>query len=201
VERCRRLGRLGFELTRPAKILACAAAACGALGLGFGATLPAMAQTAASVWKFDRKSDPITGGVSAWVLASRVTALTGHLPRPAALELLCFKNQPVIRIKYSQQIGSKRSASPRYRFDDKPGREPSVRFLPDRKSVVIEDKADVAKFIGELGGATELIVSINSLSGGATNAAFPVGGAPPPIAIAFAQCPLAATKPKAGASR
>jgi hypothetical protein len=172
----------------------------GVGGVGFAAA-PASAQSTVGVWKFDRKSDPITGGVSAWVLASRVTALPRHLPRPAALELLCFKSKPVIRIKYSQQIGSNRSASLRYRFDDKTGREPSVRFLPDRKSVVIEDKADVAKFVGELGGATELIVSINSLSGGTTNAAFPVSGAPPAIATAFAQCPLAATKPKAGASR
>ena len=162
---------------------------------------PASAQTAASAWKFDRKSDPISGGVSAFVIASRVTARAGRLPRPAALELLCFKSEPVIRLRYSQQVGSNRSASLRYRFDGKSGREPSVRFLPDRKSVVIEDRADVSKFVGELGAATELIVSINSLSGGTTNAAFPVGGASAAVTAAFAQCPLTRSNPKTGASR
>jgi hypothetical protein len=66
---------------------------------------------------------------------------------------------------------------------------------------VIEDKADVTKLVNELGGATELIVSINSLSVGTTNAAFPVAGATSAIATVFALCPLAGGKPKAGASR
>lgn len=182
-------------------LMASAVGACVTSGSGPDASAPQAATAPPSAWKFDRKSDAISGGVSAFVIASRVTALAGRLPRPAALELMCFKSEPVIRLRYKQTVGSNRSASLRYRFDDKTGRDPSVRFLPDRQSVVIEDKADVSKFVGELDAATELIVSITSLSGGTTNAAFPVAGAPPAIATAFAQCPLPSGKQTAAAGR
>ena len=149
-------------------------------------------------WTIDRKPDPITGaGANAWVMATRVTVPPGKFTAPpAALQLLCFKNEPVVRLRFAQKVGSNRSASLAYRFDEKPGHEANGRVLPDFKTVVIEDRSDVAKCVKELASANEVIVSVNSLIVGKTNPAFPVRGAPAAIAEAFAQCPLQSPKRK-----
>ena len=175
-------------------MLSCALGVCApAVHDGF-VILPAVAQSPASAWKIDRKPDPITGaGANAWVMATRVTDRPGR-PRRAALQLICFKNDAVIRLQFAMEVGANRSASLSYRFDDKPGRQPKARFLADRSTIVIADKADVARFVSELATANELIVSVDSLIIGKSNAAFPVGGAPAAIAAAFAQCPLAGSK-------
>lgn len=156
----------------------------------------------ATSWKIDRKPDPISGaGANAWVLATRVTARPGKLPRPAGLQILCFKKEPVIRLQFGERVGSNRSATLAYRFDEKPGRDANARFLTDYKTVVIEEKADVVKFAGELATADTLIVSFDSLVIGKTNAAFPVRGALAAMEAAFAQCPLPAAKRKTSQKR
>jgi hypothetical protein len=183
-----------------ARLLHWALGVCLCAGLGSAPPAPAAAQGAAADWKIDRKPDPISGaGANAWVLATRVTPRAGHLPRPAGLQLLCFRNEPIVRVKFTVQVGANRSATFRYRFDEKAGREPKVRFLADRSTVVIEDKAEVGSFARELAASEALVVSIDSLIFGKTNAAFPVRGAEPAIAAAYAQCPLPGSKRKAGA--
>jgi hypothetical protein len=184
-------------------VLRSALACVCALALLATAIAPAAAQaTAGAPWNIDRKPDPITGaGANAWVLATRVTPRAGHLPRPAGLQLACFKNEPIVRVKFGVMVGANRSASFRYRFDDKPGREPKVRFLADRSTIVLEEKAEVSRFASDLAGSDQLVVSVDSLIFGKTNAAFPVRGAPPAIAAAYAQCPLPSPKGKGGASR
>lgn len=166
-------------------------------------TLAQLGGTApATSWQVDRKPDPISGaGANAWVLATRVTARAGKLPRPAALQILCFKKEAVIRLQFGERVGSNRSATLAYRFDEKPGRDANVRFLSDYKTIVIEEKADVVKFAGELAAADTLIVSIDSLVIGKTNAAFPVRGALAAMEAAFAQCPLPAAKRKTSQKR
>ena len=183
--------------TMPAVLLAGALGACAATG--GGSDVPVATATAVQPhpgdWKIDRKPDPITGGgANAWVLATRVTPRPGHLPRPAGLQLVCFKSEPVVRLQFKVMVGANRSASFAYRFDERPGHTPKVRFLADRSTVVIEDKSEVAKFVTELAGAETLVVSIDSLIFGKTNAAFPVRGAPAAVAAAFAQCPLPGNK-------
>lgn len=180
--------------------MGCALAAFVSAGF---AVAPAAAQVAGgTAWKIDRKPDPISGGgANSWVLATRVTPRPGHvLPRPAGLQLLCFKNEPVVRFKFMVQVGANRNSTLRYRFDEKPGREPKVRFLPDRSTIVIEDKGEVAKFITELTASDALVISIDSLVFGKTNAAFPVRGAAPAVEAAYSQCPPSG-KRTTGASR
>jgi hypothetical protein len=181
------------------RVLRCALA-CAPIA-AFALVPPAAAQTPGA-WKIDRKPDPITGGgANAWVLATRVTPLPGHaVPRPAGLQLVCFKDAPVVRVKFMQQVGANRSATFRYRFDEKAGHEPAVRFQADRSTIVLEDKAEVAKFAADLAGADTLVVSVDSLVFGKTNAAFPVRGAAPAITAAYEQCPLGG-KRRAGAAR
>lgn len=150
-------------------------------------------------WIFERRADPITGAAGATAyLRTRQTHRVTNAPRfhkgwagAAEMQLLCFKGEPVIRIAFDEiKVGSNRSASFSYRFDDKTGREPSVRFLQDYRTIVIHDKDEVAAFIGEMAEAKSLIIRVNSLVAGRAAAEFPVRGAKHAVAIAFADCPL-----------
>ena len=171
-------------------ILACCVGGCMTAG-GGPSTTTVTAAPSAGDWKIDRKLDPVTGvGIGAWVASSRVTSRTRVFPRPAFVQLLCFKNEPLVRLKFDERIGSNRSASLAYRIDENPGREPAVRFLSDYKTVVIEDRKDVAAFAKDVATASEFRVSITSLTVGKTSATFPVRGAPAAIEAAFAECPI-----------
>ena len=155
-------------------------------------------------WKFDRRIDRATGKPvgKAFVVTTRVTLRTGRVfARPAGLQLQCFKDKPIVELKFLDRVGSNRSATLAYRFDDKPPRDAAVRFLPDTKTVVIEDKPAVQQFVADLRTANKLFVSINSLVVGATRAEFSVHDAEPAIETGFADCPLpSAPQRRAGAS-
>ena len=86
-----------------------------------------------------------------------------------------------------------------YRFDEKPGHEIEARFLHDFKTVVIEDKAEVAWFVGELATSSVLYVHIRSLNAGRSTAEFQLAGAPAAIEAAFAGCPTTPGRPRAAA--
>ena len=105
------------------------------------------------------------------------------------LQLMCFKDQPAVRLSFEFKIGSTRNAQLGYRFDEKPGHEIDARFLNDFKTVVIEDKAEVARFVSELATSSQLYVRIRSLNPGRSSAEFQVAGAPAAIEAGFAGCP------------
>jgi hypothetical protein len=149
-------------------------------------------------WKFDRRIDRATGRPvgKAYVVTERVTvrgAKPFARPRPAGLQLQCFKHKPVVLVKFTQKVGASRSARMAYRFDHAPPRDAAARFLPDYKSIAIEDPAAVRQFVADLRGASTLFVSVDSLVAGATRAEFPVGSAETAIATSFADCPLPAS--------
>ena len=155
-----------------------------------------------SEWKFERKTDRITGAprATAFLQSSRSSTHTRRykIPQPAFLRLSCFRNQPVVQFAFMVKDGSNRNASVSYRFDENPGHDAKVRFLEDYKTVVIEDKAAVARFADELAGAKTLFVRVDSLISrvGQSNAEFRVHGAPAAIEAAFADCPLPASPPR-----
>jgi hypothetical protein len=91
---------------------------------------------------------------------------------------------------YGFEVGANRSATVEYRFDDRPGRKANVRFMRDRKTFVIEDKADVGKFVEELATANVLYLRVSSHTVGVTNAEYRVAGAPAAIEAAYDACPL-----------
>ena len=158
-----------------------------------GATVPNAESRPTGAWKFDRRVDPATGRPmgKAFVIATKVTLRQGQvLPQPAGLQLECFKGQPVVQVKYAERVGANRSASVAYRFDDKPGHTAAVRFLSDTKTFVIENREAVEEFVTELREADKLIVSIDSLVRGLTQAEFPVRSAETAIESAYAECPL-----------
>lgn len=193
---------LGASVVRAgiAVIAALALGACASQNVGLAppaAPATALAEDApppsTGEWKFDHRVDRATGQQvgKVYVITTKVTARAGKLfAKPAGLQLQCFKDQPVVLVKFTQKIGSNRSARTAYRFDDKPPRDAAARFLPDYKSIVIEDRAAVRQFVADLRGANTLFVSINSLVVGATRAEFPVRSPEPAIASGFAACPL-----------
>ncbi len=61
---------------------------------------------------------------------------------------------------FAFDVGSAKDSEFGYRFDAKPGRQISPRFLSTRKIIVIEAKADVARFTAELTASNVLYVQI-----------------------------------------
>ena len=107
------------------------------------------------------------------------------------MQLLCFKEQAAVLVVLEFKIGSTRNAELGYRFDDKPGHQPTVRIVEGYKSVVIEDPAEIAQFVNEMATSKVLYLRVRALNALRTSAEFPVDGAPAAIAAAYATCPLA----------
>lgn len=141
-------------------------------------------------WRVERQVDRITGApLSSAILmtASSSNSVVAY-PQPAQLQLMCFKDEPVVRINFAFKVGSNKNAVFGYRFDEKPGRETEARFLADFKTVVIEDNAEVEQFLGELATSKLLYVRIRSLNAGRSSAEFKLDGAPTAIEEALSQC-------------
>jgi len=179
-----------------------ACATSGEVGLLPAATAPAATPAApppaTGEWKFDSRVDRATGKPvgKAFVLTMRVSRRAGRaFSRPAGLQLQCFKYKPTVQMRFSDRVGSRFSATMTYRFDDKPPRNAAARFLPDYKTVVIDDEPAVQQFVAELRSAETLYVTVNSLVVGATRAEFPVRSAGPAIESGFGECPLPAPPP------
>jgi hypothetical protein len=96
-----------------------------------------------------------------------------------------------MRFSFEFKIGSNVNSVLGYRFDEKPGHEIKARFLQDFKTVVIEDQAEVAQFLGELETSAALYVRIRSLNMERTAAEFRLEGGADAIKEALAGCPLA----------
>jgi hypothetical protein len=148
-------------------------------------------------WRIERQVDRITGAPlsSAFVMTKNSSNSQVDFPQPAQLHLLCFKDQPIVRLVFEFKVGSNKNSVLGYRFDEKPGHEINdARFLQDFKTVVIEEKADVAQFVSELATSEVLYVRIRSLNSGRSTAEFHLKGAPAAIEAGYAGCPLSADK-------
>lgn len=141
-------------------------------------------------WRVERQMDRVTGAplASAFLVTQTVSNPSELFPKPATLQILCFRNQPTVRISFEFKIGSTRNSMLGYRFDEKPGREVAARFLQDYTTAVIEDQPSVAQFIGELASSNVLYVRIRSLNAGRSSAEFNLDGAPAAIDAALAGC-------------
>ena len=153
-----------------------------------------------SVWKIDQKEDSITGlpTATAWIRTLNSTSSGSWDSRPVVLQLMCFKGSPIVRLHFQHRVGANRSATVAYRFDQKTGRDVSATFLPDFKTIIVEEKSEVEQFLSELTSSSRLLVRITSLYAGRTTAEFALTGAPDAIAAAYAPCPL---KPETAGKR
>ncbi len=183
---------------------ACPAAAKRAVALVFSALTLAACATAESAvtaasrseppdtgrWKFDRRADPVM----------RTTTTTASLEigsidvfgdiRTGELQLLCFRDEPVVRLQFNMKVGSDKTAAIAYRFDEKPPRDARARFFARQKVIVFDTAAEVARFVEDMRDARSLYLRITSLNVGNITARFPVHGARHAIDAAFAACPV-----------
>jgi hypothetical protein len=173
-----------------------AVALCGCAPRDPYISAPAQTVTAGQ-WQIERQTDRVTGApLSSATLITRTVAHTAvAFPPPASLQLMCFKEQPIVRLAFQFKIGSTRNAVLGYVFDDQPGREPEARFVDGYHAVVIEDQAEVARFARALAAAKVLYVRVRSLNAGRSSAEFRVDGASVAIAAAYAGCPLPPDQP------
>lgn len=143
-------------------------------------------------WRIERQVDRVTGApLSSALLQTRTSSHSNvAFPQPAMLQLTCFREQPIVRLSFEFKVGSDRNSMLGYRFDDKPGHEADARFLQDYRTVVIEDKTDVARFVSELATSKVLYVRIRSLNAGRTTAEFRLDGAAAAIEAGLAGCPI-----------
>jgi hypothetical protein len=154
----------------------------------------APANTVSGAWKIERQVDRITGAPvpSAIIVIDNASNSFADRPRPASLQFTCFDGKPLIRFTFDFKVGTEGNAMLGYRFDERPGRDnAAARFLQEHRTVVIEDRAEIARFVGELADARNLLIRIRSLSSGRTTAEFKVEGAGAAIEAAFAGCPVA----------
>ena len=180
-------------------VLACCLALSAGLGIGGCArdpyVYPSVYEEHGS-WEIERHLDRVTGrGIASAYVANRAGSHTSEFfTQPVGIQLLCFKQQPVVRFAFSAKVGSTRNAMIGYSFDEHTGREVEARFVDGQKNVVIEDREEVTRFVKELAASKVLYVRIRALNFGRATAEFPTDGAKKAIDTAFADCPLTAPK-------
>jgi hypothetical protein len=153
--------------------------------------------TRAGNWHIEQQIDRVTG---APLESALLTAPSSHSSEPfamrATLQLACFNKKPLVRFAFETKVATSSSNELGYRFDDKPGHEITARFLGSNTVAVIEEGADVARFLNELAAAKMLYLRIRSLSFGRTAAEFNVEGATAAMAATTARCPPVIEEPK-----
>ena len=118
-----------------------------------------------------------------------------------SLQLGCFDNAPVVRLAFNHRIGSNRTSTLSYRFDDNPGRDAPARFLQTYSTAVIEDPKEVARFVEQLRASGTLYVRVMSHVAGTSTVEFPLKGAPMAIDAAYQTCPVdSLSKPRTAAA-
>ncbi len=163
------------------------------------AVVPTAALKLAGNWAVERQTDRITGApMPSAFLPTRSSHTREAYPRRAHIQLVCFKGEPLVRFAFEVRIGATRNSEFGYRFDAKPGGTADARFLQDYKTVVIEDRAEVSRFLGEMAKSETLYILIRSLNAGRTSAEFRLEGAEVAIKQALAGC---MPKPSRTASR
>jgi hypothetical protein len=150
----------------------------------------------AGSWKIERQIDRTTGAPISSARTATDRSSTDGRGFSTGGPSSCLKERPIVRFEFLFKVGSNRNSELSYRFDDKAGRNADARFLQDRKTVVIEDKAAVAQFAADLTNSKMLYVLIRSLNAGRSSAEFRVTGATAALEAGFASCPLNPVQPR-----
>jgi hypothetical protein len=141
-------------------------------------------------WNIERRIDRISGTPTARVYVRKmVLNRRGELDWET-FQIGCFNGRPIARVAFHARVGTNRNAIFEYRFDANPGHKPYAEILTDHRTVVIEEKGELARFLGELATANVLLVRVSSLTGPPTEVVFQVAGAPAAIEAAYAACPV-----------
>jgi hypothetical protein len=167
------------------------------LGLGACAGSGGLTQSVGN-WRIERTVDRISGAPAARVYLQKMALNAQGKFDTATLQLGCFDGRPIVRIGFNFHIGINRNAFVEYRFDGNPGHRPYAEILSDHRTVVIEEKGEVARFVDELASAAVLFVRVVSLSDPRTQVEFHVPGAASAIEAAYAACPIERAAATAG---
>lgn len=155
-------------------------------------------------WTIDKTVDRVTGAPTASAILTTQTASNSGVPQPGAamLQLTCFEKNPIVRLSFDFKIGTDKNSVLGYRFDDKPGRDNvASRILVGYTVLVIEDPAEVTRFVADLSTSAALVVRIRSLNAGRTIADFKLDGAASALEAGFAGCPIPASSPATAAAK
>ena len=155
-------------------------------------------------WRIERVADPVsrTGQQPSASLPSRSWHSKYTLPRSVSMQLTCAKTQPQVRFAFDIRVGSNRSATMEYGFDDRPMQEVKVRFRQESTMAVMDDDDEVAELLGGLTASRVLHLRIKSLTLGVTTADFRLEGGASAMAVALMSCPPPqATAQRAGGGR
>lgn len=154
--------------------------------------------TTAGNWKIEKVTDRITGlpAASALLTTPNASNSAEDFSKPALMQLTCFEAKPIVRLSFEFKIGSDKNTILGYRFDDKPGRDNvESRILIGYTVLVIDDPAEVFRFVNELKTSNALVIRIRSLNAGRTVADFKLDGAPAAIDAGYAGCPVVMPPP------
>ena len=147
-------------------------------------------------WQFETTTDRTTGQpLSGAMLPARSTHSDEFFTKEALLQLMCFRNEPVVRFAFELKIGSERNMEFSYRFDERPGRQANVHVSRGNAVATIEDADDVRTFIDDMRPSKKLYVLIRTLNAGRSTVEFDLEGAPQAIAQAYALCPIKPPEP------
>jgi hypothetical protein len=157
-------------------------------------TVGGSAGPSAGSWAISQQIDRISGATTtrAHLSAFTVSGNRKHLGL-AHMYLQCFDKRPIVRLSYPFRVGANSSAIVEYRFDRHPGRKSNARFMPDFRTIVIDDRAEVTQLADGLASSAILYVRISSLHAESAEAEFRVPGAGVAIDAAYAECPLRRT--------
>ena len=148
-------------------------------------------------WQIEKTVDRVTGQpVASALLKTRASNSAVQFPQPAMMQLTCFDKTPLVRFSFEFKIGSDKNSILGYRFDEKPGRDNvESRILIGYTVMVIEDPAEVYRFVQDLASSSTLVVRIRSLNAGRTVADFKLDGVQQAIEAGFAGCPVVEPPP------
>lgn len=112
-------------------------------------------------WSFETKEDRITGKTSPSLSiapsAARYNGRTGF----ASAAVTCSNKSPAVLFAFDFPVGATHNSVVGYRFDQKPGRQPTVQFL-NTKAPVIIDEVEAKKFLSDAKDSSSLYVKISS---------------------------------------
>lgn len=163
------------------------------MALGACSGDPTLERFKSGAWDIEGKIDRVSDKpnyVAGMLTRARSSSTELFKLELANLQLLCFDDAPVVYFKFANKVGSNRYSRLSYRFDGNAGQSVNVRILPDSKTIVIDDRNDVARFVDEMRTASNLIVQVFSLTKFLSTADFKVEGAQKAIDAVYAGCPL-----------
>ena len=154
-------------------------------------------RTTAGNWSIEKVTDRVTGApVASALLKTTASNSTVTTAQPAMMQLTCFDKTPLVRFSFDFNVGSDKNSILGYRFDEKPGCDNvESRILIGYTVMVIEDPAEVFRFVQDLATSNNLVVRIRSLNAGRTVADFKLDGAQAAIEAGFAGCPVVEPPP------